>query len=88
MDFITSTAILPLLFGCVGIFSLLKLLQRMRMRAYLQDAVVVITGATSGLGRGESYRHALGAGRWAGLEEQLGCSGTTRTGEAGWATWE
>ncbi|GAB5580615.1 dehydrogenase/reductase SDR family member 7B isoform X3 [Prionailurus iriomotensis] len=51
MDFITSTAILPLLFGCVGIFSLFKLLQRMRMKAYLRNAVVVITGATSGLGR-------------------------------------
>lgn len=51
MDFITSTAILPLLFGCVGIFSLFKLLQRIRMRAYLRNAVVVITGATSGLGR-------------------------------------
>lgn len=51
MDFITSTAILPLLFGCVGIFSLFKLLQRVRMKAYLRNAVVVITGATSGLGR-------------------------------------
>uniref|UniRef100_A0A8I3S5J9 Dehydrogenase/reductase SDR family member 7B n=2 Tax=Canis lupus familiaris TaxID=9615 RepID=A0A8I3S5J9_CANLF len=51
MDFITSTAILPLLFGCVGIFSLFKLLQWIRMRAYLRNAVVVITGATSGLGR-------------------------------------
>lgn len=51
MDFLTSTAILPLLFGCVGICSLLKLLQRMRTRAYLRNAVVVITGATSGLGR-------------------------------------
>lgn len=56
MDFLTSPATLPLLFGCVGIFSLLKLLQRMRMRAYLQNAVVVITGATSGLGRGGSLR--------------------------------
>ncbi|KAI5756680.1 DHRS7B [Gulo gulo luscus] len=51
MDFITSTAILPLLFGCVGVFSLFKLLQRVRMKAYLRNAVVVITGATSGLGR-------------------------------------
>ncbi|XP_039703552.1 dehydrogenase/reductase SDR family member 7B isoform X5 [Pteropus medius] len=51
MDFITSTAILPLLFGCVGIFSLFKLLQHMRMKAYLRNAVVIITGATSGLGR-------------------------------------
>ncbi|XP_037666309.1 dehydrogenase/reductase SDR family member 7B isoform X2 [Choloepus didactylus] len=62
MDFVTSTAILPLLFGCVGIFSLFKLLQRLRMKAYLQDAVVVITGATSGLGK-ECARvfHAAGA---------------------------
>ncbi|XP_004776533.1 dehydrogenase/reductase SDR family member 7B isoform X1 [Mustela putorius furo] len=51
MDFITSTAILPLLFGCVGVFGLFKLLQRVRMKAYLRNAVVVITGATSGLGR-------------------------------------
>ncbi|XP_006894531.1 PREDICTED: dehydrogenase/reductase SDR family member 7B [Elephantulus edwardii] len=51
MDLITSMAILPLLFGCVGVFSLFKVLQRMHMKAYLQDAVVVITGATSGLGR-------------------------------------
>nr|XP_031532103.1 dehydrogenase/reductase SDR family member 7B isoform X3 [Vicugna pacos] len=51
MDFLTSTAILPLLFGCVGVFSLLKLLQWLRMKAYIRDAVVVITGATSGLGR-------------------------------------
>ncbi|XP_036924719.1 dehydrogenase/reductase SDR family member 7B [Sturnira hondurensis] len=47
----TSMAILPLLFGCVGIFSLFKLLQRVWMKARIQDAVVVITGATSGLGR-------------------------------------
>lgn len=51
MDLLTATTILPLLFSCAGIFSLLKLLQRMRTRAYLQNAVVVITGATSGLGR-------------------------------------
>ncbi|XP_037019096.2 dehydrogenase/reductase SDR family member 7B isoform X2 [Artibeus jamaicensis] len=47
----TSMAILPLLFGCVGIFSLFKLLQCMWTKARLQDAVVVVTGATSGLGR-------------------------------------
>ncbi|XP_053419217.1 dehydrogenase/reductase SDR family member 7B isoform X4 [Nycticebus coucang] len=51
MDFITSAAILPLLFGCLGIFGLLRLLQWMRMKAYLRGAVVVITGATSGLGK-------------------------------------
>ncbi|EHB09844.1 Dehydrogenase/reductase SDR family member 7B [Heterocephalus glaber] len=51
MDLITSTAILPLLFGCLGIFGLFRLLQWIRMKAYLRNAVVVVTGATSGLGR-------------------------------------
>ncbi|XP_069339285.1 dehydrogenase/reductase SDR family member 7B isoform X4 [Eulemur rufifrons] len=51
MDFITSTAILPLLFGCLGVFGLFRLLQWIRMKAYLRKAVVVITGATSGLGK-------------------------------------
>ncbi|KAH0631965.1 hypothetical protein JD844_019916 [Phrynosoma platyrhinos] len=48
---LTSSVILPLLFGSLGIFGLFRLLQRMRMKAYLKDAVVVITGATSGLGK-------------------------------------
>lgn len=52
----TSMAILPLLFGCVGIFSLFKLLQCVWRKASLQDTVVVVTGATSGLGRGGSWR--------------------------------
>ncbi|XP_020864106.1 dehydrogenase/reductase SDR family member 7B isoform X5 [Phascolarctos cinereus] len=51
MDFITSMAIIPLLVGCMGIFGLFKLLQWIRMKAYIQDSVVVITGATSGLGK-------------------------------------
>ncbi|XP_033373836.1 dehydrogenase/reductase SDR family member 7B isoform X4 [Parus major] len=50
MDF-TSTVIIPLLFGSLGIFALFRLLQWVRMRAYLQEAVVVITGASSGLGK-------------------------------------
>lgn len=67
MDLITSTATLPLLFGCVGVFGLLKLLQWLRTRAYVRDAVVVITGATSGLGRGGSRGPAVRVqhrGRW------------------------
>ncbi|ELV13998.1 Dehydrogenase/reductase SDR family member 7B [Tupaia chinensis] len=51
MDVITSAAILPLLLGCLGVFGLFRLLQWMRMKAYLRNAVVVITGATSGLGK-------------------------------------
>ncbi|XP_005349986.1 dehydrogenase/reductase SDR family member 7B isoform X1 [Microtus ochrogaster] len=62
MDLVTQTAILPLLFGCLGIFSLFRVLQRIRSRAHLRDTVVVVTGATSGLGR-ECARvfHAAGA---------------------------
>lgn len=55
MDVVTQTTILPLVLGCLGIFSLFRLLQRIRSKAYLRNAVVVITGATSGLGRGESW---------------------------------
>lgn len=51
MDLMTSTAILPLVFGCLGIFGLFRLLQWIRMKAHLRGAVVVVTGATSGLGR-------------------------------------
>ncbi|XP_058671853.1 dehydrogenase/reductase SDR family member 7B isoform X1 [Ammospiza nelsoni] len=50
MDF-TSSVIVPLLFGSLGIFALFRLLQWLRMRTYLHEAVVVITGATSGLGK-------------------------------------
>ncbi|OCT61424.1 dehydrogenase/reductase SDR family member 7B isoform X2 [Xenopus laevis] len=48
---LTTWAIYPLLLGSIGVYGLYKLLQRLRSGAYLQDAVVVITGATSGLGK-------------------------------------
>lgn len=76
MDCVTSTAVLSLLLGCVGIFSLFKLLQCLRMKAHLQDAVVVITGATSGLGRGGSRGQCCQAWEVAWLEEPLGATGT------------
>ncbi|KAL6052340.1 hypothetical protein STEG23_014453 [Scotinomys teguina] len=62
MDLVTQTTVLPLLFGCLGIFSLFRVLQQLRSKAYLRNAVVVVTGATSGLGR-ECARvfHAMGA---------------------------
>ncbi|XP_063170801.1 dehydrogenase/reductase SDR family member 7B isoform X2 [Candoia aspera] len=50
MDF-TSGILLPLLLSGAGIFSLFRLLRWIQARAYLKDAVVVITGATSGLGK-------------------------------------
>lgn len=73
MDF-TSTVIIPLLFGSLGIFALFRLLQWVRMRAYLQEAVVVITGATSGLGKGmdtkQGTKHGAVAGAALGIKQQ------------------
>ncbi|XP_051877329.1 dehydrogenase/reductase SDR family member 7B isoform X1 [Pristis pectinata] len=59
---ITSSNLLPLLLGGVGLIILYRLLQRMKERAYIQDAVVVITGASSGLGKDcARVFHAAGA---------------------------
>ncbi|XP_067911929.1 dehydrogenase/reductase SDR family member 7B isoform X2 [Heterodontus francisci] len=48
---ITSSNLLPLLLGSVGLIILYRLLQSMKEQAYVQDAVVVITGTSSGLGK-------------------------------------
>ncbi|XP_053326669.1 dehydrogenase/reductase SDR family member 7B isoform X2 [Spea bombifrons] len=48
---LTSWVIIPLLLGSAGVYGLYRVLQRLRSNAYIQDAVVVITGATSGLGK-------------------------------------
>jgi hypothetical protein len=71
MDLITSTTVLSLLFGSLGTFGLFWLLQWMRTKAYLRNAVVVITGATSGLGRGGLWGHAARHGESARHEEIL-----------------
>ncbi|XP_066545584.1 dehydrogenase/reductase SDR family member 7B isoform X2 [Amia ocellicauda] len=53
---------LPLVLGSVGVLVLYQLLQRLRHKAYIQDAVVVITGASSGLGKDcARVFHAAGA---------------------------
>ncbi|XP_069883631.1 dehydrogenase/reductase SDR family member 7B isoform X2 [Dipodomys merriami] len=51
MDWVTCPFMLPVMFSCMGIYGLLKLLQWIRMKAYVRNSVVVITGATSGLGK-------------------------------------
>ncbi|KAM9305109.1 dehydrogenase/reductase SDR family member 7B [Gastrophryne carolinensis] len=48
---LTSWVTVPFLIGTIGIYSLFKVLQKLRSLAYIQDSVVVITGATSGLGK-------------------------------------
>ncbi|KAG8432856.1 hypothetical protein GDO86_017204 [Hymenochirus boettgeri] len=47
----TNGTIITLLLGSIGLYSLYKLLQKLRSGDYVRGAVVVITGATSGLGK-------------------------------------
>ncbi|KAJ8250979.1 hypothetical protein GJAV_G00215800 [Gymnothorax javanicus] len=56
------TCLVPLVVGGAGLMFVYQLLMRMRQRTFIQDAVVVITGASSGLGK-ECARvfHAAGA---------------------------
>ncbi|XP_069762112.1 dehydrogenase/reductase SDR family member 7B isoform X2 [Narcine bancroftii] len=59
---ITSSNLLPLVLGGVGLIIFYRLLHWMKERAYIQDAVVVITGASSGLGKDcARVFHAAGA---------------------------
>lgn len=48
---------LPLVIASVGVLLLFQLLLRLRRGASVQGAVVVITGASSGLGRGQPFIH-------------------------------
>lgn len=66
MERVVGGGILPLVLGSVGLLLLYRILVRLRPGAALQDAVVVITGASSGLGKGRpshffltSFLHVL-----------------------------
>lgn len=52
MERVTGGGMLPLVLASVGVLLLYRILSRLRAGATLQDAVVVITGASSGLGKG------------------------------------
>ncbi|XP_067229546.1 dehydrogenase/reductase SDR family member 7B isoform X2 [Chanodichthys erythropterus] len=62
MERVLGLGVAPLAAGTVGLLILLKVIQRLRHKQNLQDKVVVITGASSGLGK-ECARvfHAAGA---------------------------
>lgn len=45
---------MPLMLASVGVLVLYRVLARLRSVVSLQDAVVVITGASSGLGKGQA----------------------------------
>ncbi|XP_026181354.1 dehydrogenase/reductase SDR family member 7B [Mastacembelus armatus] len=77
MERVLGAGMVPLILATMGVFMLYRILVRLRPGATLQDSVVVITGASSGLGR-ECARafHAAGArlvlcGRDAGRLQQL-----------------
>uniref|UniRef100_A0A8B9LWH0 Uncharacterized protein n=1 Tax=Astyanax mexicanus TaxID=7994 RepID=A0A8B9LWH0_ASTMX len=55
MERLTGAGVVPLAVGAVGLLILLKLIRRARGRQILQDKVVVITGASSGLGKGNEH---------------------------------
>lgn len=52
MERVTGGGVLPLVLASAGALLLYRILVRLRPGAALQDAVVVITGASSGLGKG------------------------------------
>ncbi|XP_041085641.1 dehydrogenase/reductase SDR family member 7B isoform X2 [Polyodon spathula] len=61
MEF-TCSHFIPLVLGSIGVVTLYKLLLRVRQKVCIQDAVVVVTGASSGLGREcAKVFHAAGA---------------------------
>ena len=52
MERVMGGGVLQLVLACAGVLLLYRILARLRPGAALQDAVVVITGASSGLGKG------------------------------------
>lgn len=59
MERVTGGGVLQLLLASAGALLLYRLLVRLRPGATLQDAVVVITGASSGLGKGTPPAHFI-----------------------------
>lgn len=52
MERVIGGGVFQLALASAGVYLLYRILVRLRPRAGLQDAVVVITGASSGLGKG------------------------------------
>lgn len=59
MERVIGGGVLQLALASAGVYLLYRILVRLRPRAGLQDAVVVITGASSGLGKGWLFSFSL-----------------------------
>lgn len=59
MEHVTGGGVLQLVLASAGALLLYRILVRLRPGAALQDAVVVITGASSGLGKGRPPSHFI-----------------------------
>lgn len=53
MERVTGGGMLPFILSGVGVFLLIRILFRLRQGVPVQGLVVVITGASSGLGKGQ-----------------------------------
>lgn len=56
MERLAGVGVGPLAIGAVGVLLLLQIIRRVRRKQVLQDKVVVITGASSGLGKGNEKK--------------------------------
>lgn len=56
MERLAGVGVGPLAIGAVGVLLLLQMIRRVRRKQVLQDKVVVITGASSGLGKGNEKK--------------------------------
>lgn len=64
MERVLSSGVGTLAVGTVGLLILLKVIQRLRDKQNVQDKVVVITGASSGLGKGYANSHIMLSYQW------------------------
>lgn len=56
MERLAGVGVIPLAVGAVGLLMFLRMIQKARRKQVVQDKVVVITGASSGLGKGKEHR--------------------------------
>lgn len=73
MERVLTGGMMPLMLASVGVLVLYRVLARLRSVVSLQDAVVVITGASSGLGKGQAPLFVLRFSPLVGPFQVLAC---------------